>query len=592
MKTFQPRSIGNIPGLFPDIYGRTARPVTQSAMPTVSYSAGAIASAQAFNGTSGSGNDAPNAAFGVYGAYGAQWIRRATASPQYNALQTNLTGTNGNSNFTVCFYTTAKTFDIIHYGAGQSFDVWVDDVYLGHYNSSVRANTAQAGGASTITLDSGASATNGFYNTCYVRITGGTGVLGEQRRITAYVGSTKVATVDSAWTTPPDATTTFSVSDAPNSFDIDGLTGSIRYLNFLFASTTTRKITVSTSTWSGVNIGPNDSIWPGPPVGQLRAVYVGDSFLNTRAPAYQSTLPDQLGRLLGCQICQLGSGSTGWGAPAIGNGIMNYMDRICPPTESWMMTNSATGGTYTLSVTYGGSTQTTGALAYSASAATIVAALNGLSNVASNSASCGAGDAWARPLRVLLHNMPGATLVVNVGSLTGGTATLNPWLGDLAPIVPLDGNGNALPFLLIMQGSGNDAGGSIPDATVQANATYVAGQLLARFPTAIPIWLGVVSITNHGGATIDATDVAHNAALSAAAATWGTINGSIPFINTYANGIGGNAWIFGTGTVGVPTANKNDVLISLIAAGHPTGDGASYLAHRIAQNVKALLGKP
>lgn len=587
-----PASIFNIPGLFEEVYGRTARPVTQSALPTVSYSSGAMASAQAFNGTSGSGNDAPNPVFGVFGAYGSQWMRRSTAFPQYNALQSNLTGTNGNPHFTVCFYTTAKTFDIIHYGAGQSFAVWVDDVFSGYYEAAVRTGTAQAGGASTITLDSGASATNGFYNTCYVRITGGTGVLGEQRRITGYVGATKVATADSAWTTNPDATTTFSVSGAPNSFDIDGLTGGIKYLNFLFATTTTRKITISTTTWSGVNIGPNDSIWPGPPIGQLRAVYLGDSFLSTRSPAYQPTLPDQLGRLLGCQICQLGSGGTGWGNPAIGNGTMNYMDRICPPTESWMMTNSATGGTYTLSVTYGGSTQTTGALAYNATAATIVAALNGLSNVASNSASCGAGDAWSRPLRILLHNMAGATLAVGVGSLTGGTATLAPWLGDLSPVVPLDGNGNPLPFLLIMQGSGNDASGGVADATVQANATYVAAKLQSRFPTAIPIWIGVVSVSNHGGATIDSTDVGHNTALSAAAATWGRINGSIPFIDTYANGIGGNAWIFGTSNVGTPTANKNDVLISLIQAGHPTGDGASYLAHRIAQNVKALLGKP
>jgi hypothetical protein len=39
---------------------------------------------------------------------------------------------------------------------------------------SVRSNTAQAGGASTITLDAGADATDDFYNDMAIRITDGT----------------------------------------------------------------------------------------------------------------------------------------------------------------------------------------------------------------------------------------------------------------------------------------------------------------------------------------------------------------------------------------------------------------------------------
>lgn len=70
--------------------------------------------------------------------------------------------------------------------------------------------TAQAGGASTITLASGASSTNSFYNNCAVTITGGTGS-GQVRNVSGYVGSTKVATVDVAWDTPPDATSTYRV---------------------------------------------------------------------------------------------------------------------------------------------------------------------------------------------------------------------------------------------------------------------------------------------------------------------------------------------------------------------------------------------
>jgi hypothetical protein len=70
--------------------------------------------------------------------------------------------------------------------------------------------TAQAGASTTITLASGESATDDFYNGMLVRITSGTGS-GQVRRITDYVGSTKVATVDSAWTTTPDNTSVYRV---------------------------------------------------------------------------------------------------------------------------------------------------------------------------------------------------------------------------------------------------------------------------------------------------------------------------------------------------------------------------------------------
>jgi hypothetical protein len=70
--------------------------------------------------------------------------------------------------------------------------------------------TAQAGAAGTITLRSGAVATDDYYNGAYVTLTGGTGV-GQTRKITDYVGSTKVATLDSNWVTNPDNTSTYII---------------------------------------------------------------------------------------------------------------------------------------------------------------------------------------------------------------------------------------------------------------------------------------------------------------------------------------------------------------------------------------------
>jgi hypothetical protein len=75
---------------------------------------------------------------------------------------------------------------------------------------TIRSGTAQAGGGSTITLDASASATDQLYTDCRLLLTGGAGA-GQCRRIRDYVGSTKVATVTNAWTTQPDATSTFAI---------------------------------------------------------------------------------------------------------------------------------------------------------------------------------------------------------------------------------------------------------------------------------------------------------------------------------------------------------------------------------------------
>jgi hypothetical protein len=74
----------------------------------------------------------------------------------------------------------------------------------------VRTAVAQAGGATSITLDASASSTDDLYVGQRVRLADGTGV-GQDRIITAYNGTTKVATVDHAWATNPDNTTTFVI---------------------------------------------------------------------------------------------------------------------------------------------------------------------------------------------------------------------------------------------------------------------------------------------------------------------------------------------------------------------------------------------
>jgi len=81
--------------------------------------------------------------------------------------------------------------------------------------------TAQAGTSTTITLKSASNSTDDYYNGLYITITGGTGI-GQIRLIEDYVGSTKVVTVDRAWTTAPNNTSTYSLTswtvDAVNQY--------------------------------------------------------------------------------------------------------------------------------------------------------------------------------------------------------------------------------------------------------------------------------------------------------------------------------------------------------------------------------------
>jgi len=74
---------------------------------------------------------------------------------------------------------------------------------------ATRTATAQAGASTTITLDANASSVDSFYNNQYIVILSGTGV-GQARLVSSYVGSTRVATVDSAWSTNPDSTSVFA----------------------------------------------------------------------------------------------------------------------------------------------------------------------------------------------------------------------------------------------------------------------------------------------------------------------------------------------------------------------------------------------
>lgn len=75
---------------------------------------------------------------------------------------------------------------------------------------AIHSETAQDGSNDTITLDSGASATDGIYNRNLCVIVEGTGT-GQTRTIVEYNGTTKVAVVNRNWKTNPDVTSVFQI---------------------------------------------------------------------------------------------------------------------------------------------------------------------------------------------------------------------------------------------------------------------------------------------------------------------------------------------------------------------------------------------
>lgn len=71
--------------------------------------------------------------------------------------------------------------------------------------------TAQSGSTSTtVVLAAGSSSVDGFYVNGSITINSGTGS-GQSRKITAYNGATKVATVDTAWTVTPTSSSVYSI---------------------------------------------------------------------------------------------------------------------------------------------------------------------------------------------------------------------------------------------------------------------------------------------------------------------------------------------------------------------------------------------
>jgi hypothetical protein len=574
---------------------------------TVTYGTSALSGAQPqYSYPSGTypANLATN--IGFWGTNGL--VQRNVDNPRYYVAQSvlNQSTLDNDDNFIVSFWVTDSQFDIINYDSQNGYIVFVNNIFVGSYQPYLSTGTAQSGSSSsTIKLGSGESSTTNIYNTCYVALTGGTGA-GQVRQVTAFNGSTKVANISQNWNVTPDNTSTYQIVPDQSGIGVPSAAdGSIDYLNFNFATAGRRLVTIITPAFMGINITATGSISPASPLGSKRLIVVGDSdTLESGGPLNTLDMVDALSFSLGVQAFIDASGSTGWVATASGAGL-NFLDRVTPPAAGGSGAqngasfaifgpSSASGGNFTLSVTYAGNTQTTGNIAYNAISSTIQTDLNALSNVPSNNATVGGNlHIPTAPLLVLLHNMPGAAVTMNSAGLTSPAVTpaVAAWKGVVAPMVPVDGNVNPEPFDIYIQGSANDNAAGATALQIQTNAVLCAQNIVQRFPTARVIYSGIVSYTTQAGTgVIGSGDLAFNAAIQTGAMLLPRINGNIPFINTYPAGIGGNSLVFGSGSVANPTTNKNDILISALASGHFTGNGHAFWNGFLTQKIKALEG--
>lgn len=89
----------------------------------------------------------------------------------------------------------------------------------------------QGAASTTATLTAGAVATDAYYVDAMLVIRSGTGA-GQSRVVTAYVGSTKVATVDAAWATTPDSTSGYEIIPIGRAVVVGTSSGAITSASF------------------------------------------------------------------------------------------------------------------------------------------------------------------------------------------------------------------------------------------------------------------------------------------------------------------------------------------------------------------------
>lgn len=502
-----------------------------------------------------------------------------------NALVHQVSNSNTSINDQGCliieFGMYGKNLEIPWYGTNGSIRVFSDNKEM-FIAAPGLAGTAQAGSGTTIQLAaSGPSSTNGNYNTQWAYITGGTGA-GSYAQITGYVGSTKTAAIDPAtgsWTAP-DATSTYEIRQMRSPLLMPGGTFTLYNILLTFSEAKNRRIRIEmrNGKFWGVRTDATGTVYPVKPSTMGRIFIGGDSFGEGVGAWLRSTgLAAQAGGRMGYEVYECAAGGTGYLGTGVTGLSMKVRDRIAPPSNSWQVfIGGATGGTYTLS--YGGYTTT--AIARAAPPADIETALVALPSIGAGNVKVFDGVKYdgGAAVPVMFRNAlaeAAGVLTVDGSSLTGAlrTPTCTRHIGDIASNLPLDSEGNVLPFVIALIAGRNDSAASM--ANIQAEVETLLDILVERFPTAVILMSGVLYLPFvASGAVVDA----NSAIRAAATAKLPHINGVLPFVDTLTDG-----WITGLGNIGVPTGSGNSDVFFGVDAIHPTQAGHDYYGRRLSE---------
>lgn len=279
-------------------------------------------------------------------------------------------------------YMIVKADDIVETGAQDGIDII--DVRDGGSNYITDSGTVAGVTSTTITLSSSAEGVDDIYNGSSVYISSGRGV-SQIRKITDYVGVTKVATLESAWTITPNTSSEYLVSPTVE-IDGDGVdasfyanvaSGSINYINKIAAGSGYTRATINIT--GGQGSGANAVAYIAPPGGHGKDpiyelggsnIILNYEFVNSEAGVFPYTEFRQYGLIANPllvdtetvasgpaynQTLRLGVGSvTGLGQFTYGETITGGTSGASGIFVSFANTNSAnTAGTISLANTDG-----------------------------------------------------------------------------------------------------------------------------------------------------------------------------------------------------------------------------------------------
>lgn len=152
-------------------------------------------------------------------------------------------------------------------------NTYVYKAYVANIQNATQSNNAVAATSTTITLPNYFSQVNDAYVGVNISITSGTDA-GDFRTITAYNGTTKVATVNQAWTVTPDVTSVFALN-----FDTKDVESIISATKTSYPATLTAHSKINTQGRVN-NLATGDAILENPTIPEL-VFTVGSPYVAT-----------------------------------------------------------------------------------------------------------------------------------------------------------------------------------------------------------------------------------------------------------------------------------------------------------------------